>query len=393
MKVSLSDFMKKNLRVICLVAILIIVILLTIVTFSDKKYSPSNIISLVKLFSWERATPYRIAAVIIDNVNEGQVCNEDESKCVAKRVADKDILKYNYETVRKFIKENSYDQRTLLLDVYGPIVVTGAPTCYGDEREALDVADDLVNYSKYDFIAFFSPYTNTMGGCLPRGTVGKVMFDTDDGKVSIGVATFPNNGSVRNDYLDVGLAHEHGHNMGAWHPRVLLCDGVTWRIDPEQSCQLSGDPIDIMSGGVGHMSPSLKELFGWFSKKQLITVKTDGVYSLSAYETNTKEIKAIKVPRGNDDSLYIHYRQGSGFDSVLAQNNPDISDGIFIQSITQGKDAPWLLLVSDPSSNQDDVRRALLKVGMSYKDVVSGVTVKLESIKNQHAKVRITGIK
>src|SRR3989344_8317798 len=295
--------------------------------------------------------------------------------------------------VKKFIEENSYGLQTIAVDVYGPYVVDGPPQCHLDLLTAIRYADKDVDFRKYDSVGLFYPYPfgaeDTCTGAV--GTQGKEKVITKDGTVSLATAWYQNGGTKKLEYLDFGIAHELGHNFGTLHPLLLLCPSGPWDIDPFRNCDYSGrDQMDMMGSKQGHFNAALKDLLGWFKPGQLVMVTKTGTYNLDAYETNTKRIKALKIPRGGSDYIFVEFRQPIGFDTELIGNyRSDVLDGVIIHTITAGQDQPWLLVPNPRNVSEDPFPKIALRTGATFVDPVSKIEIKTESIKNKKAKVSV----
>lgn len=182
-------------------------------------------------------------------------------------------------------------------------------------RKIINEADKKVNYNKYDHIVITAPFGgNACRGTVGYGTIGKKRVKTADGHVKLSISRVDAHNEVGKGltqaeavlYMSETAVHEMGHGYGLYHADALICD-IPSNLD---HCSVSSydDWFDQMglAGGMFN-SPHLNYL-GWLSSKQLQTV-TEGTYTLSPLTDRAGTLKAVRIPRGPDDYLYIEFRQ------------------------------------------------------------------------------------
>jgi len=196
-----------------------------------------------------------------------------------------------------------------------------------------------------------------------------------------------------NGYLEMyTLTHELGHNLGLNHAHSLDCGTST--LGPSCTQVEYGDTVDTMGGpDAGHYSAFAKELLGWLgagSSPPITTASSSGTYILGAYEPAGTSVKALKILKSTDATTgrktwyYLEYRQAIGFDSFLASRSNvsgrgDVTNGIVIRTGVESETNTSRLLnmnpVMDPYTGQVDWFNPGLKVGQSFTDAQTGITI------------------
>ncbi len=282
-----------------------------------------------------------------------------------------------FGNVDNFVRENSYNQTWLSGDVYGWFTVpvdgygTSCPSNYDDL--ALDMAAASgVDLNAFDHFIFM----------LPPG-----------GKCSTNAGTI--GGSPSRTWISSALdtrvvAHEFGHNLGLYHAHALDCVGDT----ETTSCSslIYGDFLDIMGSQMGHMNAFNKSRLGWLDygvSPAITTVISSGTYQISPIESDTNEVKALRIPRGTDATgaqrwYYLEYRQPIGWDTTQFETGmykypENIANGVIIRSAIEGNGNSSYLLDMTPETVTVlpgfDLYDAALEVGQSFTDTDNGITI------------------
>ena len=273
--------------------------------------------------------------------------------------------------------ENSYNQTWLSGNVFGWYTVpvdgygSSCPSNYDDL--ALNMAQSAgVNLSAYDHYIFM----------LPPG-----------GKCSTNAGTI--GGSPSRAWISSALdtrvvAHEFGHNLGLHHAHALDCIGDT----ETTSCTslIYGDFLDIMGSQMGHMNAFNKSRLGWLDygvSPGIETVTSSGTYTIAPIESDTDEIKALRIPRGTDATgaqrwYFLEYRQPIGWDSDqfeagMYKYPENIANGVIIHSAIEGNGNSSNLLDMTPETVTVlpgfDLYDAALEVGQNFTDSDNNISI------------------
>lgn len=294
--------------------------------------------------------------------------------------------------INNYYKENSYGKTQLHWDVFGWYTVNNFTSC-SDMNDVQTIVNTALNtaaskgmkvqdYTR--FVVFLNDASNL--GC------------PFDGIGTIGIVPMNVNGQTQNKSWALALqksstgtntifwqsmvaGHELGHNFGDGHASSWDCGNVPLA---QSGCDKAGvtgeygDMFDIMGSDFAHMNAYHKEYIGWLTSTQVPTITKSGTYTIEPIETNTGGIKAIKIPRGADDYLYVEYKQKIGVDSNLGGNKPtDVYNGALIH-ILLGNLHSGLIDTSPPLDTPRTYTPAL-KVGQTLTDPATGVKVTTKS--------------
>ncbi|MDP7039406.1 MAG: hypothetical protein QGI45_09625, partial [Myxococcota bacterium] len=134
------------------------------------------------------------------------------------------------------------------------------------------------------------------------------------------------------------IAHELGHIMGMGHTGITQCSGAAWGDIPyrnntnayygDATCgsRTYADWMGFMGlGGASFMSHSgaiAKEAWGWLREDEDAThhiapVNESGLYALkSISHTDVAGTKALKIPHGPNQFMYVEYRRAMEHDGT-----------------------------------------------------------------------------
>ena len=320
----------------------------------------------------------------------------------------------NPKSVNSFYKEASYNKVWLTGDVFGwyyinENIVECNPSIILDK--AIEAADSDIFFPDYKRVIIIFPVSSNCG--FNVGTVGIIpdFLETDDGNVSSSVSWIAESYGIY--YLGIlssnVIAHELGHNFGAYHAGAVECGEKPYSNDFILDCVVypNVDPFDVMSyTSVGlHMNSIYKELFGWFDSTNVVEVVSSGVYSLAPYEIPTSDIQVMKIPRAvcsdiivsgdcsSDTSgwYYLEYRRSVGFDSGLPQDSRVNIDGLVLH-INNGPSVSLLLDMSSHVSinpDQYDFYDSVLKENQEFVSPTNGISIETLSVSDDSATVQI----
>jgi len=193
------------------------------------------------------------------------------------------------------------------------------------------------------------------------------------------------------------VAHEMGHNFGLYHAHTDDCGTAV--LCSSGTLSEYGDWIDVMGKPFysqdGHFDSFHKEQLGWLNsgaQPPITTVTSDGSYTLSPYETQDSNPKALKILQSSNSSennyYYVEYRQAIGADSFLSGYS-DILGGIVLHSASPSNANSSDLLDMTPTSPSSFNHPGLV-VGKSYTDSIAGVSITPTAVSSTGATVQVT---
>ena len=282
-----------------------------------------------------------------------------------------------FSQVDAFYRENSYDQTFVTGDSFGWLDVPYAKTCDRNSMlsYALEAAAPLTDLTQYSHIFVTGPFDGC--GFAAWSSFGTHSLNTPDGVANtstswINSVTFGAN----------TMMHEFGHGLGLDHANFYNCGVESLPANGCSSVEY-GDPYDIMASGVNHphLNAGNKDFLGWFNSNTISTVTENGRYNIEPIETNTTGLKAIRIPRGPNDYLYVEYRQPVGFDAGIGANS-DIFEGALLHI---GQFKTNLIDATPPTSNTNPV----LHTGQTLIDQKTGTSVSVVEVSSANIVVDV----
>ncbi len=202
---------------------------------------------------------------------------------------------------------------------------------------------------------------------------------------------------VSGTYRLAVLSHELGHQLGLYHSHSLNClpnvdTGTCSTVEYGDTLDMMGNPHNFEGGDFDAFQ---KERLGWLnygSSPPILTVQSNGSYTITPYEAQDGTAKALKIPQttnsgGQTTWLYVEYRQATGFDSFLS-NYGQITKGVVVHLGTDSSPNSSDLLDMAPSLSS--WMAVALDAGSSFTDPVSGTTISTTSADSTGATVSVS---
>ncbi|MDO8435107.1 MAG: Ig-like domain-containing protein [bacterium] len=266
-----------------------------------------------------------------------------------------------------FYRENSYNQTFITGESFGWLNVPHTTTCYMTTatQYAFEAVPSDVDLTQYGRLIIVAPF----GGCgiAAVSTFGKTLMNSPDGAVNLSIAliNYPNMGPGT-------IGHEFGHGLGVDHANFYNCGSASWASSGCSSVEY-GDWYDAMGTGYTvHMNAGHKDYLGWLDANRMPTVTTNGQFTIEPIESDTAGLKAIRIPRGSYDYLYVEYRQPLGYDANNMPAGTDVFEGALLHT------SQFKTLLLDATPPGDKYTPALL-VGQTFTDPITQSTVRLVS--------------
>lgn len=295
-----------------------------------------------------------------------------------------------------YYKENSYNKTDLSWTTYGWYTIPQMSSCDPNLaiNNAVQAANADIDYKQFSRVVIFMTDMTALSCPFDGlGNIGVAPKQMPDGVVtnSITLVAMKANTSTI-PIMSLVVTHELGHNMGVHHASALNCgsqslaaSGCTHTSTPQLEY---GDLFNVMGNRVAHMSAPHKEYIGWLNPNQVQEVKSSGTFTLEPMGSQSTGLKAIKIPRGNGDFLYVEYRQPLGFDSQIGNvGNSDIFQGALLHTLVSDKQT--LLIDASPPMDMPFTFSPALLPNRAFTDPVTGVSLMVTTISSNNLTVEV----
>lgn len=287
-----------------------------------------------------------------------------------------------FTKVNNYYLEDSYNKTSLTGNVFGWYGINLYRNCnlQATLDAAITKADPDIDFNQYNRLIIVAPFTCNWAG---MGTIDKWTVLTNEGTKIISVAWISSS-----FFSSQVVGHEFGHNLGVHHASSVNCG---YSPIASSGCFVNeyGDPFDIMGNySQGHMNAAHKEHLGFFNPSNIQTITSNGTYVIEPIETPSNNLKALKIPRGDNDYLFIEYRQSIGYDSLIV-NPENIFQGALIHTLDTvewANSKTWLLDMTSGIGGQQ-----ALAVGSSFTDPATGININVISQTSSALTLTITG--
>jgi hypothetical protein len=290
----------------------------------------------------------------------------------------RDLVFTGAQSSNAYFKEESFGIRSLVGklaangDVFGWYTIAGTTACdysaWGNSARAAAQAAG-VDLSGYDHIIHYFPRTSSCGW----SGVGQVP----------GKYTWINGSSPQT------ISHELGHNFGAHHSSSLSCTSNGAPVSISATCTLSeyGNPFDVMGRGYRHMTAFNKGRTGFLEPANTVSVTADGTFNVAPLETKSTQLQSLRIPIDTANAYYVEFRQPFGFDNFSSTSA--VVNGVLVTKgpLSYSTIARPALLDMVPSTSS--FTDAALRVGQTFSDTATGISVRLNSISPTAANVTV----
>ena len=285
-----------------------------------------------------------------------------------------------------YYREQTSDRLTFAGDVAGPFTLSGqdGTGCPADAWEtparaaATAAGNDVAGYDEFIYVFF------GLQGC---GFAGRAWVGGP--------------GTQLNGTIDLRVvAHEVGHNLGAWHAATLACTGaggVPVAISASCSQQSEyGDPFDVMGSTLRQMNaPHHVEASLW-PGDAVAEASHTGSYRILPLESATG-VRSLRIKRfqtgAGAGSYYVELRRPlGGFDSAWGTSSSINGVLLHLDRLDANGDGsveqPHTQLVNTTASGNPS--SAVLMLGQTFVDQANGITITLTGLDATGADVSVT---
>lgn len=302
---------------------------------------------------------------------------DNSSKSSSRKFAD------NYfTTAKKFLENISYGKMTPELTVSSKVYRInknsasyklfndGQGDFQGLAQDALDAADNDINFSNFDLVTIVPP-TNTKqiksAGAL---TGSSELLKTKDKNFSSVITIGENKLS---NFKEPGFgwsfyAHEFGHVLGITHPFKYI--------------EGNPGPIWDLMGNGGTSVPEFigwhRFILNWLGEKEItcLSKESKGTFQQTLKPLNSKELgkKLLIKPLSATQALVVEVRRQSSFDQLTPKETGIL---VYLVDVTKGDDQGIITIISSKKTTKDTQILGSLKPG--EKVFFKGTTIQVIS--------------
>jgi M6 family metalloprotease-like protein len=299
-----------------------------------------------------------------------------------------------FTTAKKFLEDISYGKMKPELTVSNKVYrinknsasykmfVDGQGDAVGLVQDALNAADNDIDFSNFDLVTLAPPVNTTNIKTSGALTGGADLFKTDEknfpGAIFIGK-------NKLSDFTKPGFgwsfyAHELGHVLGITHPFKYIegKPGPIW---------------DLMGNG-GTSVPEFigwhRFILNWLGEKEIVCLSKEskGTFQQILKPLNSKKLgkKLLIRPLSATQALAVEVRRQTTFDK-LTPNETGVL--VYLVDVTKGDDQGIITIITSKNTTKDTQILGSLKPGekVSYKGITiqvlssnkSGDTIKVSS--------------
>ena len=185
-------------------------------------------------------------------------------------------------------------------------------------------------------------------------------------------------------------AHELAHNFGVHHASSLRCTANGVRVALSASCTRSeyGDPFTVMGAAPQRHDQTLARVqLGYLPASATRTITASGTYTMTK-SFSSSGVRVIGIPRGNGTWFYLDYRRpyGTYFDNYSTTSGA--VTGVTIR-LAQGWTTITQTSLIDTVPSTTTFADAPLKLGRTFKDYLTGITITVSALTSGLATVTI----
>jgi M6 family metalloprotease-like protein len=265
-----------------------------------------------------------------------------------------------FTQIADFYRESSYGRMTFAGEVRGWYDIdTPSTNCNIRDvaQRAIDAADADVDFTHVQHLLVLAPFSSC--SFAGRAYVVPLSFQTGEGRIRMGLAAVQSSVPTL-----LFVAHELGHQFYLGHSDFLLCGRES--ITPGCFVARYMDHYSVMGYGNSwflprHPNAIHKEYLGWLDSRSIQTVTQGGIYTVAPFEVADPGVtKAIKVPRGDGEFLYVEYRQPIGWDEGM--DSMPFRDGAEPTNVFEGA---LFHIVQPPSTDNPGLGTFLIDASVS----------------------------